>query len=102
MQTKLNKLEKTAIREMILEFKEAGGFVFSFGDIGLTLAITWEFSGAKNAKVGISWQADTETKFRRLVGAAVAMSRANYGFPVPVQKEFAGDFATSFHAMFKL
>ena len=102
-QSKMNHEEKQEVRDLIANFESDGVMLFYFPDIGLTLAIEREFPKARNAKVGISWQADTETKFRKLVGADKALRRLAFAsFPVPVEEGYERDFAEAFADMFRV
>ena len=78
-QSKLSKDEKESVREFMRDFRNAGGFVFSFPEERVTIAIARDFPGATFARVGVAHAADSETKFRKLYGAMLAMERTDEG-----------------------
>lgn len=99
MQTKLTKQEKRYVRDMIADFESTGGQLFSFPEEGLTIAMIPAFAGSRMAHVGVSWQAPSEKKFRRLVGADTAIARCNGSFQffqVPISPGFYTAWAWEF------
>lgn len=78
-QTKLTKDQKRDVKAQMAEFEAEGGFVFSFPDVGATVACMPKFDGSLMADFSIAMMASDETKFRNLVGADIAMARFAQG-----------------------
>lgn len=78
-QTKLTKDQKRDVREQMVEFDAYGGFVFSFPEYAATVACRSKFPGASMADFSIAMCAADEHKFRKLVGADIAMLRHAQG-----------------------
>ena len=78
-QTKLTKDQKRDVRAQIAEFEAVGGFVFSFPGFGATVACMPKFKGSLKADFSIAMRGSDEKKFRKLVGADLAMLRHAQG-----------------------
>ncbi len=91
-QTKLTKDEKAEVRDLISDFTSQGGTLFYVPRVGMVVAMIPEFSGSRMANVGVSFAATSEKKFRKLVGARLAIYRADGTFAVPVQPEYFRDW----------
>lgn len=100
MQTKLMKHEKQAVRDMIEDFRSQGGELFTDAERGMTVAMIPAFSGSRMAHVGVSWQAPTEKKFRKLVGINTAIGNCDGTFQVPVKPANYAEWANEFSYLF--
>ena len=79
VQSKLSRDEKENVREMIRDFRNFGGQLFFFKEERVTIAMAREFPGARFVRVGVAHAAPTETKFRKLYGAMLAIERTDSG-----------------------
>jgi hypothetical protein len=93
-QSKLPKAHKASVRHAIRMFEADGGRVFFFPEVRMTVAVIHAFPGSRMAVVGVAIASPTETKFRKLMGAHIAMLRCDdQGFQMPVQPHEYEDFA---------
>jgi hypothetical protein len=94
MTTKMTAGQRKYNTEMRNDFMSAGGELFFFRDIGLTIALIENFAGSQWACMGIAWQSPSEPKFDRLIGASQAIRRCDV--PVPCTSDNFDYFAQSF------
>lgn len=96
--SKLNSVQKTLRKNMLVKFTGEGGEIFSFSEHRTTVAIVPEFTGSKMSRVSVSICSPDEVKFRRKVGEYFALDKLFVGeyvvVPTPNQTEyFAKEFA---------
>ena len=91
--SKLNTYQKSARKDMLRELKEAGGFVFSFPDNGVTIVI--RRTGAMMGEFACAIVSPDENKNRQKVGEYFALDRwMYYGTqPVFIGEKFEDDAA---------
>lgn len=78
-QTKLTKDQKRDVKAQMADFEAEGGFIFSFPECAATVACMPKFPGASMADFALAMCAADEDKFRKLVGADIAMARFAQG-----------------------
>ena len=96
--TKLTSFMKIRRKELLADFRAAGGHLFSYN--GFTVAIKPAFFGSNMALVSASFASQDEQKMRRKVGEYHALSKMlDQGefMQMPLQPNSFGDFATNLH-----
>lgn len=77
--SKLTAFQKIELREMIADLFWRGGSVFSFPDLGVTVACAPMFDGSRMWGFATSIASPDEQKFRAKVGKFWAIDRLNDG-----------------------
>jgi hypothetical protein len=83
--TPLTELEQAYLTINMHNFRAQDGQIFSFPDVGLTVAMQPEFPGSRMANVSLAWASYNEPRFMKNLGQAIALDRMVNGESIKVR-----------------